>query len=94
MEKKGLAVKRIRARVALGMTLSQAIHKEMQMTLSAFAEAHGFRQPEVSMCLCGYPGRTYPTIRDAVAVTLGVERKVVDGLIAEAAGPMPGGAVA
>lgn len=74
-------VKRIQAMVDLGLTTSEAFQKVLGRSLSAFAEAHGHRASEVSMCLNAYPGRVYAAVRDDLAADLGIPREEIDRLI-------------
>lgn len=73
----------IESAMALGFTLSEAVQKVLGRSLSQFAEERGHRQPEVSMCLGGYPGRTYGQIRDDLCAELEIERAVLDRWITE-----------
>lgn len=81
MDQKAPAVKLIRAAIDLGFSTSEAVQKALGRPLSHFAEERGHRPSEVSMCLNGYPGRTYALIRDHLAAELGIERRHLDVLI-------------
>ena len=93
MPHEGEAVKRIEAAMSLGFSVSEAVQKALGRHLSQFAEEHGHRQSEVSMCLGGYPGRTYGTIRDDLSGALGIERAELDALI-DGASEAPAGEAA
>lgn len=73
----------IEGALALGFTLSEAVQRALGRSLSEFAEAHGHRQSEVSMCLGGYPGRIYAQVRDDLCAELSIERATLDRWIAE-----------
>lgn len=75
------AVKRLQAALDLGFSLSEAVFRTLGQTQSAWAEDHGVRQSEVSMCLGGYPERPYGAIRDALCDDLGIPRSDLDRLI-------------
>lgn len=87
-------VKRLEAARELGFGLPEAVMKMIGTTLTAWAESHGHRQSEVSMCLGGYPGRPYASIRDDLAQDLGIERTDLDRLIDGDPTPAPAEEVA
>ena len=74
-------IKLIEAALSLGFSLSEAVQKALGGSLSDFAERHGARQTEVSMCLLGYHQRVYPEIRDALCTELEIKREELDRLI-------------
>ena len=74
-------VKRIEDALRLGFRLSEAVQKVLGRPLASFARERGHRESEVSMCLGGYPGRTYGRIRDDLAGELGISRRALDRLI-------------
>ena len=81
MRDDGQAVKRLEAALELGFSVSEAVQKALGRSLTQWAEEHGHRQSEVSMCLGGYPGRIYGAIRDDLAAELGIDRGDLDRLI-------------
>lgn len=83
-------VKRLRAALALGFSLPDSLPIVLGCSVATFARRCGHRESEVSMCLRGYPGRTYGAIREDLASELGVSRSDVDDLISEASGETPG----
>lgn len=74
-------VARLEAAMGLGFTLSEAVQKALGRSLTAWAEDHGHRQNEVTMCLRAYHQRTYSAIRDELARDLGITREEIDRLI-------------
>lgn len=74
-------VKKIQTARQLGFSLSEAVVRNLGVTLTAWAADHGYRPSEVSMCLGGYPERPYASIRDDLASDLGIPREVLDELI-------------
>lgn len=74
-------INQIKGLVSHGLTVSEAVQKALDISLSEFARQHGFRSGEVSMCLLGYHQRTYPEIREAIAAALDVPREFIDQLI-------------
>lgn len=58
---------------------AEIIRLALPMTLTAFADKHGFSKAEVSQCLSGY--RPHEKIRDALARELDATREEVDQLL-------------
>lgn len=81
MTNDNIKIKQIEGLTDLGLTVSEAVTRALDCSLTEFADRHGFKQPEVSMCLNAYHQRGYPFIRDAICAELGVEREWLDNLI-------------
>lgn len=81
MARESEAIKTIEGALGLGFSVSEAVQRALDCSLSAFARRHEVRRVEVSMCLNAHEGRVYPEIRDFLASDLDVPREYVDGLI-------------
>lgn len=73
-------IKQVEGLIEHGLEVSEALNTVLGGS-TAFADRHGFRQPEVSMCFRAYHQRTYPDIRDAACADLGATREWLDALI-------------
>lgn len=75
----GTVASRIKLQAFDQASPSEIIRLALPMTLTAFAEKHGFTKAEVSQCLSGY--RPHEKIRDALAVELEATRDEVDAVL-------------
>jgi hypothetical protein len=58
---------------------AEIVRLALPMTLTAFAEKHGFSKAEVSQCLSGY--RPHEKIREALRIELEATREELDQLL-------------